>query len=203
MSGPIEALLEMWTMISKGMKLASAAIAVIAVAGLGAVAAIAADTAAPAGKPVAAMPAPAAAAAPAKTAPAPAAVTEPAPAAEAAVPAAEAAPEADAPAPAAEAALAAAPAAAPAPAAKTAAGPSASELALGAVVIGSDGKEVGKVNRVRTGASGAVTEIHVQTTGGTAIVSVPGDKIASGGKDVKLSLTSEEVGKLPAVGGKG
>ena len=84
---------------------------------------------------------------------------------------------------------------------KSAAAPSAGDLALGAVVVGSDGKEVGKINRVRTGASGAVAEIHVQTTGKAGIVAVPGDKITSGGSNVKLSQTSEEVSKLPALGG--
>ena len=150
-----------------------------------------------------AMPAPAAATpavAPAvKVAPVdaakPAAVTPAAEAADAA-PAAEAAPEA-----AAEAAPAVEPAA-PAPEkAAASAAPKAGDLTLGAVVVGSDGKEVGKVNRVRTGASGAVSEIHVMTAGKQGIVAVPGDRIASGGTSVKLSLTSDEVSKLPPLAG--
>jgi hypothetical protein len=52
---------------------------------------------------------------------------------------------------------------------------------------------------VRTEASGNVTEIHVQSK--TGVVSVPGNKIASGGQNVKLSLTADEVSKLPALGG--
>ena len=181
-------------MISNTHKISTAALAVMASIGFGVLAAHAAETAAPA------KPAPAAAV-PAEAAPAAAA--------EIAAPGADAAPEA-APAPeaAAPAAPAATPATAPADAAapqKSAAAPStapaAAELALGTVVMGSDGKEVGKVNRVRTGASGAVAEIHVRTTGKAGIVAVPGDKITSGGSNVKLSLTSEEVSKLPALGG--
>ena len=131
------------------------------------------------------------AAAPEATAPAADAVAEPA----AAAPEAAAAP-ADA-APAVEAAAPAEPAA-PAAAASTL---KASDFALGAVVVGSDGKQVGTINRVRSEASGMVSEIHVATSA-TNVIAVPGDKIASGGKDVKLSLTSDEAGKLPAVGGK-
>ena len=78
-------------------------------------------------------------------------------------------------------------------------------MALGAVVIGSDGKEVGKVNRVSSGAGGEITEIHVNTSGATgltgSIVAISGDKIASGGDKVKLSLTSDEVSKLPKLDG--
>lgn len=171
-------------MISNTHKISTAALAVMASIGFGVLAAHAAETAAPA-------------------------EAAPAAAAEIAAPAAEAAPV---DAPAAEAAVPAAPAATPATAPadapapqKSAAAPSiapaAADLALGAVVMGSDGKEVGKVNRVRTVASGAVAEIHVQTTGKAGIVAVPGDKITSGGSNVKLSLTSEEVSKLPALGG--
>ena len=96
-----------------------------------------------------------------------------------------------------------APAAAPAPAAAAAPGP----LTVGATVVGADGKEVGKINRVSAGPSGEITEIHVNTSGTAgltgAIVAIPGGKIASGGDKVKLSLTSDEVSKLPKVGGKG
>ncbi len=129
--------------------------------------------------------APAAAAAPAEAAPAPAAEVQPEPA--------------PAPAKAVEAPAPAKPAAAPAKAADAATGSAAHQVSLGSVVVGADGKEVGTVNRVRTEASGGITEIHVQSKAG--VVSVPGNKIASGGQNVKLSLTADEVSKLPAVGG--
>ena len=88
------------------------------------------------------------------------------------------------------------------PAADAAAGAlKAGDLALGTVVVGADGKEVGTVNRVRSEATGAVAEIHVSTVG-SGVIAVPGDKIASVGKSVTLSLTSEQVSKLPTVGSK-
>jgi hypothetical protein len=33
------------------------------------------------------------------------------------------------------------------------------------------------------------------------VVAIPGNKISSGGQNVKLSLTADEVSKLPALGG--
>ena len=103
-------------------------------------------------------------------------------------------------------AAAPAPAAAAAPA-KDAVVAAPGPLTVGATVVGADGKEVGKINRVSAGPSGEITEIHVNTSGAAgltgAIVAIPGGKIASGGDKVKLSLTSEEVSKLPKVGGKG
>ena len=140
-------------------------------------------------------------------------------AADTAAPATDAAPDADnaaaapadaAPAddkaPAADPKKMSAPASAPAPAIVTeapapAGALKAADLTLGATVVGSDGKPVGTINRVRSEASGAVTEIHVATSGAN-VIAVPGDKITSGGKSVKLSLTSDEAGKLPMVGGK-
>ena len=202
----------------------TAAIALASALGLNAFSAMAETqpTAKPAAQPAAAAPAkpaPAAAqtAAPAKPAPeAPVVAAEPsaapeaapeaaaAPADEAPAAAAEAAPEAG-PAPAAKAVEAPAPAkpaaAAAAPVKSEAAtGSAAHKVSLGSVVVGADGKEVGTVNRVRTEASGSVTEIHVQTTK-AGVISIPGNKIASGGQNVKLSLTADEVSKLPAVGG--
>ena len=93
---------------------------------------------------------------------------------------------------------------APAPA-KGAAAAQAASLTIGATVVGADGKEVGKVNRVSSGAGGEITEIHVNTSGATglsgSVVAISGDKIASGGDKVKLSLTSDEVSKLPKLDG--
>lgn len=178
--------------------------------GVSSVAAVA-ETA-PAAKPAASTPAAIAPAAakPAAAAPVAAAetATDAAPETAAAAQAQDAATEA--PAPAAEAAPEAVPAPAATPAvapiapAKAAAMLKAADLSLGTPVVGADGKAVGKINRVRSGASGAVTEIHVMTNGKQGVVAVPGDKIASGGANVKLSLTADEVSKLPAIaGGKG
>ena len=206
----------------------AAAIALASALGLNAVSAMAETQ--PAAKPAAPAAQPAAAQAPAKPAPAtvqtaapakpvpeapvvaaePAAAPETAPESAAAAvedataPAAVAIPEA-APAPPAKAVEAPAPAtpaaAAAAPGKSDAAtGSAAHKVSLGSVVIGADGKEVGTVNRVRTEASGGVTEIHVQTTK-AGVISIPGNRIASGGQNVKLSLTSDEISKLPAVGG--
>ena len=92
-------------------------------------------------------------------------------------------------------------------AAAPAAAPVNGALTIGATVVGADGKEVGKVNRVSSGPNGEITEIHVNTSGAAGltgtIVAIPGAKIASGGEKVKLSMTSDEVSKLPKVGGKG
>ena len=194
-------------------KNAAAAIALASALGFNAFAAMAetkpaaapaAKAAAPAATPAAAAPAELAA----EPAAAPEAATETAPEAaaaapadEAPAPAAEAQPEAAPAAPAAVKAVEAPAKAAPAPAkaADAATGSAAHQVALGSVVVGADGKEVGTVNRVRTEASGSITEIHIQSK--TGVISVPGSKIASGGQNVKLSLTSDEVSKLPAVGG--
>lgn len=154
-------------------------------------AAPAADEAAPAA--AEAAPAPAEEPAPA---PAPkAAATPPAPAAPAA---AKAAPE---PAPAKEAA-------APAPAKEAAApakagGVTSQDLAVGSSVVGSDGVKIGEINRVNSDSKGNVTEIHV-TQGkpaglGVPVVAIPVGKITSGGKDVKVGLSSAEAKKLPVV----
>jgi outer membrane biosynthesis protein TonB len=162
-----------------------------------------ADAAPDAGQPDAAAPADSAP----ETAPEPAKPTEGAKPmkAPAAVPAA---PEKSAAAPAAQPQPVAKASAAPVtqPAAQAVAGGAAAgNLSLGASVVGADGKEIGKINRVSAGPSGAITEIHVNTSGAAglsgAIVAIPGDKIASGGDKVKLSLTSDEVSKLPKVDG--
>lgn len=136
--------------------------------------------------------------------PAPAAATDAA--AEAPAPAAPAAAEAAAPA----AAPAVTPAAAPAPATqpqRAAAAPAsepqtqlkAAELSLGALVFGADGKDVGKIVRISSTATGAVSEIQLDT-GTSGVVVVPANAIANGGAKVKLSLTSDQIGKLQQVG---
>jgi hypothetical protein len=76
------------------------------------------------------------------------------------------------------------------------ASPMASDLALNAPVISSDGKNVGTVARISAAADGSVAQIYVNT--GSSAVVVPGSAIAESGPHVKLSLPSADVAKLPA-----
>lgn len=210
MNTSFETVMEAMMSKLKFLKAASTATVFAAVVGLSTLPSFAADTAPPAKADAAPAAAPAdpdaaaADAAPATddatTAPAEAAATKPA----------EAKPVDAKPAePAAKPMMApVAPAAAPQKsAAAPAAAPVNGALTIGATVVGADGKEVGKVNRVSSGPNGEITEIHVNTSGAAgltgSIVAIPGGKIASGGDKVKLSMTSDEVSKLPKVGGKG
>lgn len=133
-------------------------------------------------------------AAPAAAEPAAEAASEPT--AKPAAPA-EAAPE-TAPAPAAETA-----ASEPAPATSKTAAITADDLVIGTPVLGSDGEKIGEVNRVTTGAGGAVTEIQVTTGGpaklGAEAVAITPDKITSTGEAIKLSLTAADVKSYPPV----
>lgn len=75
------------------------------------------------------------------------------------------------------------------------------DLNVGSVVVGTDGVKIGELNRVKSDASGKVIEIHV-TNGvpaglGVPVVAIPAAKITSGGRDVKVSLSSAEAKKLP------
>lgn len=108
------------------------------------------------------------------------------------------------PAPAAEAPAEAAPAeAAPAEAAPEAAAPAAgsahnaSSFALNAPVAGSDGGDVGTVNRISSSADGTVTELQVKTASGVVIV--PSSAIASGGDKVTLNVSAADAANFPAV----
>src|SRR5262249_3494772 len=73
----------------------------------------------------------------------------------------------------------------------------------GLLVFGSDGQRVGKIADVKTGSDGAVAEIHIRTDGflgfWTRIVSIPAGKFAKSGQNVEITLTSDEVDKLPNV----
>ena len=77
------------------------------------------------------------------------------------------------------------------------------DLRLGSPVFGTDGIKVGEINRISSNADGSVSEIQV-TTGGPAgldaqVVAISADKIATGGKSVKLSMTAEQAKQLPVV----
>jgi|CXWK01.1.fsa_nt_gi sporulation protein YlmC with PRC-barrel domain len=102
----------------------------------------------------------------------------------------------------------AAPAPAPAPAPPAAAAPAVStpmakDVAIGAVVFGSDGKRLGKVDAVDAQPAGTINVIHVHVGGlfgfGGKTVAVPGDKITKTGSTIQVSLTSPEVEALPEV----
>jgi len=84
--------------------------------------------------------------------------------------------------------------------------PSGSAL-VGLPVIGSDGQNIGQVTSVKAKANGEVSEIHVKVGGllgfGGKVVAIPADKFANAGQDIRLAMTTAEVGKLPAIGEKG
>lgn len=169
----------------KALPLAISWLSLAAVVGLGALTANAqkaADTAPAA--PAAVEPSPAATETPAAPTEAPAAATEAPPAA------------------------AEPPAKAATPGATGAVTLTAKDLPVGTAVFDAGGTQIGEVNRVTAGPSGAVTEIHV-TIGGKAginaqAVIVPADKITGAADGVKLSLTAAEIKSLPlAEGGAG
>lgn len=100
----------------------------------------------------------------------------------------------------------AAPAPAPAPsvtAAPSISTPMAKDVAIGAVVFGSDGKRLGKVDAVDAQPAGTINVIHVHVGGlfgfGGKTVAVPGDKITKTGSTIQVSLTSPEVEALPEI----
>lgn len=93
--------------------------------------------------------------------------------------------------------------AAPAEAAPEAAAPAAgsshvaSSFALNAPVAGSDGGDVGTVNRISSSADGTVTELQVKTAAGVVIV--PASAIATGGDKVTLNVSAADAASFPAV----
>lgn len=74
---------------------------------------------------------------------------------------------------------------------------------VGLPVIGSDGQNVGQVTGVNAKANGEVSEIHVKVGGllgfGGKVVAIPAGKFANSGQNIRLALTTAEVGKLPAI----
>jgi len=124
--------------------------------------------------------------APPAASPSPPAATSPSP------------PEATVPAPASPSAL-------PKTAAEPA-GPLAKDVAVGSAVFSSDGKRLGKVDSVKSDPSGTVDEIHVHVGGflgfGGKTVVVPANKILKTGSSIQVTLSSDDVDKLPVVTGK-
>ncbi len=109
--------------------------------------------------------------------------------------------------PAAPAAVEAAPAAPAAEVAPGDVGPTDSALAvpakdvqIGSAVFGSDGQQIGEINRVTSEPSGTVTEIEVTTGGkaglGAEVVAITADKITGISDGVKVSLSAQEAKSL-------
>jgi hypothetical protein len=73
---------------------------------------------------------------------------------------------------------------------------------IGLTAISSDGSKIGDVRAVRTTPDGKVTALRVKSGGflgfGGRIVEIPEGKFTRSGDTVRLSLTAEEVSKLPA-----
>jgi hypothetical protein len=89
-----------------------------------------------------------------------------------------------------------------APPSETPAGQPGQDL-VGLSVFSSDGTKVGDVRAVDTGPSGNVAALHVRTGGflgfGGRIVAIPEGSFARKGPDIRLTLTADEVGRLPEV----
>jgi hypothetical protein len=75
-------------------------------------------------------------------------------------------------------------------------------MLVGLTAFSSDGNKVGDVRAVRTAPDGKTT-LHIRTGGflgfGGRIVAVPEGRYTKSGQNVQLSLTYDEVSKLPAV----
>jgi hypothetical protein len=79
----------------------------------------------------------------------------------------------------------------------------ASSVQVGSPVYGADGEKLGQVEGVKAQANGGIEELHVKTGGffgfWTKTVAVSGDKVANGGENVRLAVTSDEFRKLPTI----
>ena len=102
-----------------------------------------------------------------------------------------------------------APEAAPTPSPQKQAAPASSsqpktaDSLKGLTAISTDGSKIGDVRAVKTAPDGKVMALHIRTGGflgfGGRIVEVPEGKFMQVGNAIKLSLTAEEVSKLPEV----
>jgi sporulation protein YlmC with PRC-barrel domain len=74
---------------------------------------------------------------------------------------------------------------------------------IGLTVISADGSKVGDVRAVRAAMDGKVTALRVNSGGflgfGGRVVEIPEGRFTQIGDVVRLSLTAEDVSKLPAV----
>lgn len=77
----------------------------------------------------------------------------------------------------------------------------ASSVQVGSPVYGADGEKLGQVEGVKAQSNGGIDEIHVKTGGffgfWTKTIAVSGDKVANGGENVRLAVTSDEFKKMP------
>jgi hypothetical protein len=84
---------------------------------------------------------------------------------------------------------------------KSTQGPVAGAL-VGLAAFSSDGSKVGDVRSVKTAPNGKTT-LHVKTGGflgfGGRIVAIPEGRYTKNGQNIQLSLTADEVSKLPEV----
>lgn len=78
-----------------------------------------------------------------------------------------------------------------------------SKRLVGLPVTGSDGKSIGKVVAVKTSATGQVDAIHITSGGflgiGAKTVAIPAGKFTQSERLVQVSMTSDDVAKLPEV----
>jgi hypothetical protein len=92
---------------------------------------------------------------------------------------------------------------APTPGDKSATAPAKADPLMGLSVFSSDGSKLGSVQSVRSGPDGKATAIHIKTGGflgfGGKIVAIPEGKFTKTGDRVQLSMTADEVSKLPEV----
>ena len=90
---------------------------------------------------------------------------------------------------------------APLPNDKSAASPVQTNPLIGLSVFSADGTKLGSVQSVATNPDGKATAIHLKTGGflgiGAKLVAIPDGKFTKTGDRVQLSMTSDEVGKLP------
>jgi hypothetical protein len=74
---------------------------------------------------------------------------------------------------------------------------------IGLNAISIDGSKVGDVRTVKTSPDSKVTALHIRSGGflglGGKIVAIPEGKFVQKGDSIHLSLTAEEVSKLPEV----
>jgi PRC-barrel domain len=74
---------------------------------------------------------------------------------------------------------------------------------MGLNAISIDGSKVGDVRAVKTSPDGKVTALHIRSGGflglGGKLVAIPEGKFVQKGDSIHLSLTAEEVSKLPEV----
>ncbi len=84
---------------------------------------------------------------------------------------------------------------------KSAAAPTKANPLIGLTVYSSDGSKMGTVQSVATAPDGKATAIHLKTGGflgiGGKLVAIPDTKFTRTGARIQLSMTSDEVGKLP------